>query len=113
MQEVDMFVLHIQNLSNELNAKIVAFDAQQFNYEFCDTEKGTQKSYWGSKTGGDIMQSYFSWNATFEEYKSELVAFGVSLEKGRIIPHLNHFSTLCLDVDIAFKSSELMDKLEE
>ncbi|KAK4726858.1 hypothetical protein R3W88_031775 [Solanum pinnatisectum] len=34
-----IFFLHTQNLSNELNAKVVVFDAQQSNYEFCDTEK--------------------------------------------------------------------------
>uniref|UniRef100_M1DM67 Uncharacterized protein n=1 Tax=Solanum tuberosum TaxID=4113 RepID=M1DM67_SOLTU len=42
-QDVNMFFLPTQNLSNELNAKVAAFDAQQFNYEFCDTEKGTHK----------------------------------------------------------------------
>ncbi|KAK4733991.1 hypothetical protein R3W88_008252 [Solanum pinnatisectum] len=39
IQDVDIFFLHTQNLSNELNAKGTAFDAQQSNYEFCDTEK--------------------------------------------------------------------------
>ncbi|KAK4731696.1 hypothetical protein R3W88_024684 [Solanum pinnatisectum] len=39
IQDVDMFFLHTQNLSNELNAKGVAFDAQQSHYEFCETEK--------------------------------------------------------------------------
>ncbi|KAG5615911.1 hypothetical protein H5410_015735 [Solanum commersonii] len=39
IQDVDMFFLHTQNLSNELNAKVATFYARQFNYEFCDTEK--------------------------------------------------------------------------
>ena len=38
-EDVNMFFLHTQNVSNELNAKVAAFDTQQFNYEFCDTEK--------------------------------------------------------------------------
>ncbi|KAK4729439.1 hypothetical protein R3W88_022427 [Solanum pinnatisectum] len=38
-QDVKMFFLHTQNLSNELNVKVAAFDAKQSNYEFCDTEK--------------------------------------------------------------------------
>ncbi|KAK4717111.1 hypothetical protein R3W88_015449 [Solanum pinnatisectum] len=38
-QDVNLFFLHTQNLSNELNAKVAAFDTQQSNYEFCDTEK--------------------------------------------------------------------------
>ena len=41
--------------------------------------------------------------------KSKHVAIGVCLKEGRIGPYSNHFSILCLDDDVSFKSSELME----
>ncbi|KAG5594989.1 hypothetical protein H5410_036221, partial [Solanum commersonii] len=80
-QDVNMFFLQIQNLSNELNAKVAAFDAQQSNYEFCDTEKALRSQIENPKREEMHCNQTFLEDATFgKEYKTEHVAIGV-LEK--------------------------------
>uniref|UniRef100_M1DLR5 Uncharacterized protein n=1 Tax=Solanum tuberosum TaxID=4113 RepID=M1DLR5_SOLTU len=80
-QNVNMFFLHTQNLSNELNAKVGAFDAQQSNYEFFDTEKALKSQIEDLKRQEMQCNQNFHEDATFgNEYKTEHVAIGV-LEK--------------------------------
>jgi len=102
--------LHTQNLSNELNANFATFDAQQSNYEFCDTEKALRSQIEDLKREEMQCNQTFLEDATFgKEYKTERVAINVSLEEGRIRPLSNHFSTLCFDVDVSSESSDLME----
>ena len=56
-----IFFLHTQNLSNELNAKVIAFDAQQLNYGFCDTEMALRRQI------DDLKQKEMQCNQTFLE----------------------------------------------
>uniref|UniRef100_M1DEY2 Uncharacterized protein n=1 Tax=Solanum tuberosum TaxID=4113 RepID=M1DEY2_SOLTU len=80
-QDVNMFFLHTQNLSNELNAKVAAFDAQQFNYEFCNTEKALRSQIEDLKRKEMQCNQTFLEDATFgKKYNTEHVAIGV-LEK--------------------------------
>ncbi|KAG5592682.1 hypothetical protein H5410_043196 [Solanum commersonii] len=80
-QNVNMFFLHTQNLSNELNAKVAVFDAQQSNYEFCDTEKALRSQIEDLKRVKMQCNRTFHEDATFgKEYKTEHVAIDV-LEK--------------------------------
>uniref|UniRef100_M1D921 Uncharacterized protein n=1 Tax=Solanum tuberosum TaxID=4113 RepID=M1D921_SOLTU len=72
-------------LSNELNAKVAAFDAQQSNYEFCDTEKALRSQIEDLKREEIQCNQTFLEDATFEkEYKSDHVAIGV-LEKSKYL----------------------------
>ncbi|KAG5616469.1 hypothetical protein H5410_016293 [Solanum commersonii] len=80
-QDVNMFFLHTQNLSNELNANVSAFDAQQSNYELCDTEKALRSQIEDLKREEMQCNQTFHKDATFgKEYKTEHVAIGI-LEK--------------------------------
>uniref|UniRef100_M1DFG5 Uncharacterized protein n=1 Tax=Solanum tuberosum TaxID=4113 RepID=M1DFG5_SOLTU len=77
-QDVNMIFLHTQNLSNELNAKVAAFDAQQFNYEFCGTEKALRSQIDDLKWEEMQCNQTFLEDATFrKEYKIEHVTIGV------------------------------------
>ncbi|KAG5615454.1 hypothetical protein H5410_015278 [Solanum commersonii] len=74
-QVVNMFFLNTQNLSNELNEKVAAFDAQQSNYEFCVTEKALRSQIEDLKWEEMQCNQTFLEDASFEkEYKTEHVA---------------------------------------
>uniref|UniRef100_M1DLG9 Uncharacterized protein n=1 Tax=Solanum tuberosum TaxID=4113 RepID=M1DLG9_SOLTU len=67
-----------KELKQELNTKVVAVDAQQSNYEFCDTEKALRSQTDDLKREEIQCNQTFLEDTTFEkEYKGEHVAFGV------------------------------------
>ncbi|KAG5630344.1 hypothetical protein H5410_002061 [Solanum commersonii] len=67
------------NLNNELNAKVAAFDAQQFNYEFCNTEKALRSQIEDLKRKEMQCTQTFLEDAIFgNKYNIEHVSIGVS-----------------------------------
>ena len=127
--EFDMFDRYIHNLNAEFSAKVVAFDAQQFNYELCEEEKMLISQLEELKLEGQLLDHTFIDvvpvemstlelckevdNIIFKNssvYKYEDVNKNMIHELGRIGPHSNHFSPLCLDDEILIESSEPIEE---
>ncbi|KAG5586183.1 hypothetical protein H5410_046617, partial [Solanum commersonii] len=65
------------NLSNELNGKVGTFDAQQSNYELCDTKKALRSQIEDLKWEEMQCNQTFHEDATFgKEYKIDHVSIG-------------------------------------
>lgn len=126
-QEIDKFGTTIHDLEAQLNTKVDASNAQQNSNELCKAENELIRQIKKLKVESQSLENIFVDDAHVEKStlepceevdnvifedscvcKYEDVKSNTILELGRIGPHSNHFSTLCLDSKIVIKTSEPM-----
>ncbi|KAK4706571.1 hypothetical protein R3W88_033870 [Solanum pinnatisectum] len=118
MYEANMFVGDVYKLNYEVSAKIDAYDTQQFRNNMCQEEKLLINQLEDLKVEGQLLDHTFIDVVTVEKStldmcKHEGVKINTIYKLGRIGPHSNHFSTLCLGDEILIEPSEPIEECME